>query len=264
MPSSVCRATSWCKGEKKEILSRFICIGDIHGCLEEFQELLRVVEFRSGKDELIQLGDFMDRGPDPVGCLRVLREKKARVVLGNHDERHLRWRRHEAVRKETGRPNPMRPLDEERLKLNQALSEDDVRWLEGLPFLIRFDSDWVAVHGGVEPAFPLGEQKLSHVVRVRYVDENGEMASNDGDFSQPPGSVPWMSAWKGHEHVVYGHAVHSLERPTVKNRCVGIDTGCVYGGRLTAMVLYDEKVEFVQVQSRRAYADFERVPLCAS
>lgn len=72
---------------------RTIVLGDIHGCLDEFRELVQRLDVQSS-DHVLLAGDLMDRGPDPVGCVQFARESRFLSVLGNHEERHLRWRRH--------------------------------------------------------------------------------------------------------------------------------------------------------------------------
>jgi len=74
-----------------------IVIGDIHGCLDEFQALVEKVALKP-EDHVICLGDFMDKGPDPAGCVRFARTHGFQSVQGNHEDKHLRWRRHEARR----------------------------------------------------------------------------------------------------------------------------------------------------------------------
>ncbi len=237
---------------------RTLVIGDVHGCLDEFRALLDLVSFARGRDRLIQVGDLMDRGPDPVGCVRFAREIGAEVLMGNHEEKHIRWRRHEAVRFATGKKNPMRAFSPAKAAQSRALSDDDLRWMEALPRVLEIAPNLMAVHAGFEPALPAQEQS-SAVLRVRYVDANGEMIGfAPGSLDQPPDTVYWTERWKGPESVVYGHAVHSLVDPRIDQfqggRCFGIDTGCVFGGRLTAMVLVDgHEPEFVQVQSQREY-----------
>ena len=73
----------------------------------------------------------------------------------------------------------------------------------------------------------------------------------------PPGARPWAEVWPGPESIVYGHMVHGLEEPRIDRpvegvTCAGIDTGCCFGGRLTAYVI--ETGEVVQVQARATYA----------
>jgi hypothetical protein len=142
----------------------------------------------------------------------------------------------------------------------RALPEDAVRWLEALPTVVEIRPGWLAVHAGFEDV-PMGKQREAKVIRCRYIDPlTGEMVPfKDGSLEQPPGTVYWTERWKGPDSVVYGHTVHSLTDPRIDRfdgfACYGIDTGCCYGGRLTAMVLPDSGApEFVQVQAHAQYA----------
>jgi hypothetical protein len=122
------------------MLERTVVIGDVHGCLEELKELLAEIAayddgrgLPKGRDRLIFVGDLVDRGPDPVGVVHFVQDLGAACVLGNHEEKHVRWAKHEARKAETGEPNPMRPFDDRRLAEHNALSEADRRWLAALP-----------------------------------------------------------------------------------------------------------------------------------
>lgn len=239
-------------------MRRTIVIGDVHGCIDEFRELLKLVDYRRGRDRVVQLGDLIDRGPDPVACVRFAREHGIEALLGNHEEKALRWRRYEATR--GAKKNPMRAPQPERAAEWMALSDDDVRWLEAAPIMLRLGrlGDWLAVHGGLLPGVPLADQRADVVVRCRYVDADGQHASLEpGNFGAPAGAVPWMERWHGSTNVVYGHAVHDLVHVTECPggvRCVGLDTGCVFGGALTAMVLLEGQMPyFVSVKAAREY-----------
>lgn len=232
-----------------------IVIGDVHGCLEELDELLGTLGPR-GAHRLVFVGDLMDRGPDPVGVVRRVRELGADCVMGNHDEKHVRYGRHEAKQRE--RPdykNPMRPLYGERLAQHEQLGEDGLAWLASLPLWLDLGNNWRAVHGGAAPARRFEKQKPAVMLRCRFVDEAGAMVSGT---QPPPGTRHWAEAWPGPESIVYGHHVHDLENPRIDRpvggvTCAGIDTGCCFGGRLTAYVV--ETGEVVQVPARRAYAE---------
>src|SRR6185503_6653865 len=131
---------------------RTLVIGDVHGCLDELRELLERVRFRKGEDRLVFVGDLMDRGPYPVECVRLARELEAECLLGNHEEKHLRWRRHvERAAAERGYKNPMPSMGEVREAENAALDADEVAWLASLPVCVDLGGDWVAVHAGFEP-----------------------------------------------------------------------------------------------------------------
>jgi bis(5'-nucleosyl)-tetraphosphatase (symmetrical) len=231
-----------------------IVIGDVHGCLEELDELLTLIGAR-GAHDLVVLGDLMDRGPDPVGVVRRVRELGAACVMGNHDEKHVRWGRHEARRRaDPDYANPMRPLSPDRRAQHDALGEAALSWLSALPLTLDLGGGWHAVHGGAVRSRPLRKQKDAILLRCRFVDDAGAMLSGT---EPPPGAHLWATMWPGPESIVYGHHVHSLEAPRIDQpapgvTCAGIDTGCCFGGRLTAFVV--ESGEVIQVPARRAYA----------
>ena len=139
-------------------------VGDIHGMLDEFRRLVDGLRLELD-DRLILVGDLMDKGPRPAECVRFAREIGAEMVLGNHEESHLRWRRHEDRRRAVGTPNPMRAWDEHRRFQNEALSADDIAWLSGLPSLLRV-GNWLIVHGGLLPGLAIRDQRVDTMLRV--------------------------------------------------------------------------------------------------
>jgi len=238
---------------------RTIVVGDVHGCLEELDELLRLVELRPGFDRLVFVGDLLDRGPDPVGVVRRARELRATSVVGNHEDRHLRWARHEAWhRADPSHRNPLRPLSAERLAQHRRLSSEDLAWLIALPPLLKLDARWAVVHGGLSPRRRLDDQVHQEVIRLRLVNSEGHpVAHPRNEELLPSGTAPWATRWAGPESIIYGHHVHGLSEPRVDEpapgvRCVGLDTGCCYGGHLSALILPSEEV--VSVAARAAYA----------
>lgn len=257
-------------------MARNIFIGDVHGCLDEFEELIRRVD-PGREDRVLCVGDFMDRGPKPAECVRFAREHGFLAVLGNHDEAHLRWRRHEDRRaRDPKYVNPMQPLPPQRQAENAALTAEDVAWLDGLPLILEPLPGWILVHGGLFPGKSLEAHRKSRdlrdkVIRLRWVDAAGEFVRLEDDTAAdgPPGSRPWMDVYDGRANVVYGHAVHSLSKPRVdvqrhpthETKTFGIDTGCVFGGALTALIVAEKRcIEVVQVEARKVYAE-PRVPI---
>jgi bis(5'-nucleosyl)-tetraphosphatase (symmetrical) len=226
-------------------------IGDVHGCLEELDELLALI---GSGPRIVFVGDLMDRGPDPVGVVRRVRELGAACVMGNHDEKHVRWARHEAKRRANpGYRNPMRPLPAERLAQHAALGDDGVASLAALPSRLDLGDGWWAVHGGALPGKPVAEQKTATLLRCRFLGHDDKMLSTP---DPAPGARHWAKRWSGPESIVYGHHVHG-DAPRFDGAngatCVGIDTGCCFGGKLTAFALGSR--EIVQVPARRAYAE---------
>ncbi len=254
-------------------MTRAICVGDIHGCLDELDELIRLVEYRKGVDRLILLGDYMDKGPDPVGVVRRAQEVGAEAILGNHDEKHLRWRRHEDRRAADPKyKNPMKPWKEPMLSQNAGLSASDIDWLRSLPVMLRIDANAVAVHGGFEPGRPIDKQRPEKMLRCRYVDPgDGEMVGITSDVHVPPGTVLWAKMFAEPVHVFYGH--HCLDLGEIRvDLCAdddgrfwmraGLDAGAAYGGRLVAMIttpttrgLRMPMYETVGVQLKETYAE---------
>jgi hypothetical protein len=235
-----------------------IVIGDVHGCLEELDELLRAVDARPGASRVVFLGDLVDRGPDSAGVVRRVRELGAECVMGNHEDKHVRWARHEARRAAHGTANPMRRPSDAWLAGHAALDADALDYLAALPVSLDLGDGWHAVHAGASATRPFADQKPAVQQRIRYVDDRGAMVSMS-DGRTPAGARRWAEVWPGPESIVYGHAVHDLEAPTRDARgdvrCVGIDTGCCFGGRLTAWLKDCDEV--VQVPARRAYADLK-------
>ena len=251
---------------------RTIVCGDVHGCIEELDELLLKVQYTPA-DRLVFLGDLMDRGPDPVGCVKRIRALKVEVVKGNHEESHIRFRRHEDRRRATGQKNPMRPFTQVRREQNEALSHKDIEWMKALPLTIALEGGFVAVHGGFRPGLPVEDQDPNDVVRMRFLDKDTHKPLPlDKDYEQPPNSIFWSLVWRGPEHVLYGHAVQGdqpfhytrkvdppfeLFRPEWPEvvHTVGLDTGCTFGGTLTALLTEDgfKTWDYVQVKAKRVY-----------
>lgn len=252
-------------------MERTLAIGDVHGCVDELRDLLRVSLYRPGTDSLVFVGDYVDRGPDPAGVIDLIRSLqraspgRVHACQGNHDEKMGRWFLRVEQEHQSGTPNKMQPPTPERLDQWGELTRDDVAWVRALPVMIHPLADWIAVHAGFE-GVPREAQREDRLMRVRWLNpETGAMVPLkrgrfEGRFQQPPGTIHWSERWAGPENVVYGHAVHSLTTPRVDRlpggiECWGIDTGACYGGRLTALVL--ETREIIQVNARATYAKWE-------
>jgi len=238
-----------------------VTIGDIHGCVEELNELLKTIQYNKNNMRLVFLGDLVHRGPDTLGVVRKVRELGTECVKGNHEDKLLRWRLHEAKERLTGKINPMKRISESEKFANKSLSEDDLDWMTNLPLSLDLGNNWWAVHAGCEPRFTLANQSERQIIRVRYVNDEGIAQSLGPNWSQPAGSKYWTELWKGPESIVYGHCVHSESEPRIDQisdtvTCIGLDTGCVFGGALTGM-LFDPMSptdkQFVQVKAKEIY-----------
>ena len=238
---------------------RTIVIGDVHGCIEELDELLAEV-YHPG-DRLVFLGDLVDRGPDSLGVVRRVRELGAECVMGNHESKHLRYRKHEAMRKACGKKNPMKPFYGDKLKLQESLTVDDWAFLFTLPKYIRLGKKLMAVHAGCKPGIAVEAQDENVLTHVRYLrKDNLETVNlNDEEIWSSGKAAFWTELWTGPDSIIYGHHPADKNKPAIDEceddvRCVCIDTGCCFGGHLTAAIVEGSQMEFVKVKAKHLYA----------
>lgn len=209
-------------------MGRTVVVGDVHGCSAELRVLLDRLAFSRTDDRLVFVGDLIARGPDTRGVFDVVRETGAVVVRGNHEDRLLEWRRATLAR---ARGEFALPPDLGRLhsEVANALREEDWALLAATPVTYLLEEHrTLVVHAGLVPGISLEAQDPAMMMRIRSVGDRGEARDTGG-------ATPWGARYVGPPHVVFGHAA-ALEAQ-VHPWATGIDTGCVYGGYLTAMVL---------------------------
>jgi predicted phosphodiesterase len=218
---------------------RHIFIGDVHGCLDELEALLHKLHV-AADDQLVLVGDLVAKGPDSQGVVQLARERRALCVRGNHDEGVLRCRRAQ----EPGVEPPK--LKKGHVTVAKSLREDDWAYMEALPLFLRFEALGVlVVHAGLVPGTPVERQSPENLMTMRTIRPDGSASSklDEGE--------PWARSWFGPEHVVFGHdAVSGLQRHPF---ATGLDTGCVYGGALSALIFPERRLE--SVAARRAYQE---------
>jgi predicted phosphodiesterase len=214
---------------------RLIAIGDIHGCHVEFAELLAQLSLTK-EDRVVLLGDLINRGPDSCRVLDLARSTRATSLLGNHELRLLHYRK-------TG---DKKYLKEQDLDTFTKLQPADWDYLEGMPLTFEEpELNVVFVHGGFLPGEPWAKQGAEIVTRIQIVRSDGK----PGKRAEEPGAPLWAELWSGPPFVVYGHT----PRPYIYKLkwSVGLDTGCVMGGHLTAYILPEKR--FVQVRAKQRY-----------
>ena len=218
---------------------RTVFIGDIHGCGEEFAELLQRVDFRMGRDRLLLAGDAFSRGPNPLQVWEMIQQLEAQMVLGNHDESLIK-----RLNRGLAGKDPRFNKTDQQFTLEQLLPVADalLPWLQGLPLYIK-EKDFLLVHAGMHP-----EKGLKHTSRDVFL--NLRTWPPTEDISAPR----WHDFYVPKKRLlVFGH--DSLGGLVIKRRSsgkpylVGLDTGCVHGGRLTAYVLEEDRI--AQVLSRQ-------------
>src|SRR5215469_14779909 len=236
----------------------FDVIGDIHGCLSELQALLATLGYEATADEhgrlagarhpagrrAVFLGDLVDRGPDTPGVLRMVigmvRTGDALCVLGNHEAKLLRALRGRQVQVTHGLAQSLAQLDAEPAEFRSRVEQ----FIDGLISHYVMDGGKLVVsHAGLTERF---QGRAS--ARVRSFCLYGDTTGETDEFGLPV-RYPWASEYRGEAMVLYGHTPVPL--PEWVNGTMCLDTGCVFGGRLTAL-RYPER-EVVSVPAARVY-----------
>ncbi len=258
-------------------------IGDIQGCLEPLQCLLKKIAFDPAKDTLWLAGDLINRGPDTLATLRFLYRMRdsLRIVLGNHDLHFL------AVAYGLRKKGKQDTLDE---LLQAPDCAELIAWLRRQKLLHHDPAlGFTMVHAGIPPQWDLtqaqtyareveaalqgdtivqylgamygnqpnhwknslkGQERLrlitNYFTRMRFCNAKGdlELETKESASAAPVGYAPWFSFAERktkHEKILFGHWA-ALEGQTNTPNVYALDTGCVWGGALTAMRLDDLRI----------------------
>lgn len=232
-----------------EIKSRTIIISDIHGCIDEFDEMLRTVSYSKNHDRVILLGDLVDRGPDSLAVVQKARKMNLECVMGNHDLKILKWHNNRGTKADVY----------DRNDFYAKLTDEDINYIFHMPTYIKLEENFIAVHAGLKPGIPVSMQSKEDLTSLRYTDSERRFISLKKIAKagkEASGAHFWTEFWFGPESIAYGHNVHSMTTPLIEEVatgvfCYGLDTGCCFGGRLTAMIL--ETREIIQVQAKQTY-----------
>ena len=214
-------------------MSRTIVIGDLHGCYDEALALLDLLAV-AVDDRVIFAGDLVDRGPQNRECVELAMRHEC--ILGNHEEKHLQSTHHHEAPGNGREPSSAgawgrSPHHDE---TRRVLLEEHYAYFKKLPLFIRLpEHDAVVVHAGVLPNLSIEAQDPYHLLHAQCV--NPPERKSYWPSKAPKTHTFWTNHWKGPERVIFGHTV--VNKPLVLPHAVGIDTGCVFGGPLTAVVL---------------------------
>lgn len=211
---------------------RIFAIGDIHGCAEALEKLLKQLPVDWNEDLVIFLGDYIDRGPEPrkviekVMELKKLYPKRVIPLRGNHEWMFLRYL--QGIEPEVflfnGGEATLRAYYHEGQLL---LPEEHRNFLENLPLYYETE-EYLFVHAGIRPGVALEAQSEEDLLWIRE------------GFYYYPGTFP--------KKIVFGHT--PFPEPLILPDRLGIDTGCVYGGKLTAIELPTERIYQVECLRR--------------
>ncbi len=189
-------------------------VGDVHGCIRELEQLVGTVG-ADGETLFVFVGDLVRKGPDSSAVLARVRDHEDMVAVRGNNEQKLIDGRAEC----------------------DGLTDRDREYIESLPVAVSWD-DALVVHGGVDPRVPLVEHTIDDLLTMRLL-------APDADHHQPY----WFDHHSEPPQVFFGHTV--LEQPFETPWAVGLDTGCVYGGQLTAY--HYNTGEYVTLDARRTY-----------
>jgi len=243
--------------DKRELTGPFDLIGDVHGCRAELEALLVELGYELRRDEqgrpvgahhpsrqAVFLGDLVDRGPDTPGVLRLamgmVRDGDALCVPGNHENKLLRALRGRKVTVSHGLAESLAQLEAE----PEEFRAEVARFIDGLvSHYVLDEGRLVVAHAGLKEEY---HGRASG--RVRSFALYGETTGETDEYGLPV-RYPWASEYRGKAMVVYGHT--PVPGPEWVNNTLCIDTGVVFGGRLTAL-RYPEK-ELVSVPAERVW-----------
>ncbi|YCM42342.1 polynucleotide kinase-phosphatase [Verrucomicrobiaceae bacterium 227] len=237
---------------KQEIEGPFDIIGDVHGCYDELRTLLAKLDYqiegnvaRHPERTLVFVGDLIDRGPDSPKVLRLVMESVAAgtayCVPGNHDAKLLRHLNGKKVALTHGLD-----LTVDQLEKDPIDQRDLCDFLHSLVSHLVFDGGRLVVaHAGIKEEM-IGRGSGAIREMCLYGDTTGE--KDEYGF---PVRLDWSADYRGRALVVYGHTPVGV--PRWLNRTVNIDTGCVFGGELSAL-RYPEN-ETVSTPALQTYAE---------
>lgn len=249
--------------DKKEISGPFDIIGDIHGCYQETTELLEKLGYQIEKvanngqnfglsithpegRKVIFLGDLVDRGPDSPAVLKLVMsmvyQETAFCVPGNHDLKLQKKLKGKNVSIQHGLAETLEQLEHETPEFIEQVKE----FLYSLISHYVFDNGKLVVaHAGIKE-----EMQGRGSAAVRAFCLYGETTGEIDEFGLPV-RYNWASEYRGNAKVIYGHT--PIPEPEWLNKTLNIDTGCVFGGKLTALRYPEEAL--VSVPAHEVYCE---------
>ena len=214
-------------------MNRIIVIGDIHGCYDELQELIKKIGIKE-EDTIISLGDILDRGPKSLEVYDYLINRPNTIVLmGNHERKHLKGilsYAQEIVKVQFG-----------------SRYQELIAWIKDLEYYYTTPNE-IIVHAAFETDKKIEEQREDVLSGSTSGERYLEKKYEEGTY--------WQEYYQGDKAIIYGHHVVG-EKPKYINNTIGIDTGSCHGDYLTAIILPSR--EIIQVKSRKDYWKEERI-----
>ena len=235
-----------------EVKKRLVIISDVHGCYDELLRLLEKVEYDPTTTSVICVGDLVAKGPQSAEVVRFLYQNKQHIksIRGNHEDNAL-LAHYDKSSKYARR---------EIYDFMSSLSKGEVDHMREFPISISIpELSLAVVHAGVDPSkkgYPIHLHKFSDLIRIRCVTKDGSTTNKNPDDK---GTQLWSPKYTGPPFIVFGH--DAKRKLQVHPWARGIDTGCVYGGCLTALVIGDTRdthnwmknIEIISVAAAKVY-----------
>ena len=238
----------------------YAVIGDVHGCSRELNELLDLIDKQFPEACKIQVGDLVHKGPDSAGAVQTSMDRIHVQLLGNHEEKHLRWLQYE----KSGKPHKMRRV-EDYPKVGLTDAQEDYLINKSVLYFRDPEDALVVVHGGIsqrawlptEPRWAaLDKEARKHHKVLLYTRFQSPEGYSVMLGQETPEDVWWGNAYDGRfGTAVYGHqAYDTQEHPQEHPHALGVDLGCVYGNKLCAAIFLDGvHVDTLTVQAKATY-----------
>ena len=210
-------------------MKNIVVYGDIHGCLDEFKKLRKKVKLKPDDIE-VSVGDFLNKGPYSLDTLHYLLDNDIYAVMGNNEAKIIKlYNRY--LKEGEQYLDTIRAHEKD---TTSKITKNELKYLESLPYFLKF-SNLTIVHGGIMPDTVLDENidnsTKKQITLLRYL--NRDLVAIPWDDFEGRYKF-WSELYEGHEgFIVFGH--NPFDEPKIDEFSVGIDTGCVYGGRLTAV-----------------------------
>ncbi|RKQ32638.1 bis(5'-nucleosyl)-tetraphosphatase PrpE [Oceanobacillus halophilus] len=230
-------------------------IGDIHGCIAELHDLFRKLGYERTDDIYVHpdgripifVGDLTDRGPDSLAVIRLVykmavEQDKAKYVPGNHCNKLYRFFLGNNVQQKHGLETTVSEYEALSTREQKIIQKQFMTLYEKAPLYLEIpEVSAVIAHAGIKEEL-IGRDDKKVKSFVLYGDVSGEFHP-DGR----PIRKDWALQYQGDQWIVYGHT--PVKEPRIKNKTINIDTGCVFGNKLTAFRLPEEKT--VSVPSKQ-------------
>lgn len=186
---------------------RIFVVGDVHGCFDELIELLQNLSV-TYSDLVVFTGDLVKKGPDSKRVVDLVRGVPNMFSVRGNNENKVHKKK-KSKRKKWAK--------------KAGLTENDSDWLLSLPEAISFGEN-IVVHGGINPNKELTDQTVLELQKMRSLKKN-KKTKNVEPY--------WYEEYANQYRVFFGHTVMK-DGPLLTDKAVGLDTGCVYGGELSA------------------------------